>query len=233
MKNQVICKLKIHVRTPNETLVKIGNRGVAYQSDELFSHAPNIKLTFKQPYAKKLSGKEKRKASHFIVDILGSTDPTRAPEINAFKRQFGDDIIDDYNDDDNKYKLQYVIQNFLKTMEEEDNLVDFKPSNLPEPSPEKTEDHEIENDSQLNNDAVTQQYYNQYLPYYTKAADSQEIRGQRDHLIEKLNYMIHLLEEQQEEKTANITEELILYMFLGVFVIFVVDSFARAGKYTR
>ena len=49
----------------------------------------------------------------------------------------------------------------------------------------------------------------------------------------KLNYMIHLLEEQQDEKTDNVTEELVLYLFLGVFVIFVVDSFARAGKYTR
>ena len=49
----------------------------------------------------------------------------------------------------------------------------------------------------------------------------------------KLNYMIHLLEENKDEKTNNVTEELVLYMFLGVFVIFVVDSFARAGKYTR
>ena len=45
--------------------------------------------------------------------------------------------------------------------------------------------------------------------------------------------MIHLLEENKDEKTSNVTEELVLYMFLGVFVIFVVDSFARAGKYTR
>ena len=45
--------------------------------------------------------------------------------------------------------------------------------------------------------------------------------------------MIHLLEEQQDEKTDNVTEELVLYLFLGVFVIFVVDSFARVGKYTR
>jgi hypothetical protein len=52
-------------------------------------------------------------------------------------------------------------------------------------------------------------------------------------LMEKINYMIHLLEEQQNEKTNNITEEFILYTFLGVFVIFVVDSFARSGKYTR
>ena len=45
--------------------------------------------------------------------------------------------------------------------------------------------------------------------------------------------MIHHLEDQQDEKTDNVTEELVLYLFLGVFVIFVVDSFARAGKYTR
>jgi len=52
-------------------------------------------------------------------------------------------------------------------------------------------------------------------------------------VMEKINYMIHLLEEQQHEKTNNITEEFILYTFLGVFMIFVVDSFSRSGKYTR
>jgi hypothetical protein len=54
-----------------------------------------------------------------------------------------------------------------------------------------------------------------------------------DKLMEKINYMIHLLEEQQLEKTSNITEEFVLYSFLGVFIIFIVDSFARSGKYTR
>jgi hypothetical protein len=52
-------------------------------------------------------------------------------------------------------------------------------------------------------------------------------------LLEKINYMIHMLEAQQNEKTSHITEEFILYTFLGVFIIFVVDSFARSGKYTR
>jgi F0F1-type ATP synthase assembly protein I len=42
-----------------------------------------------------------------------------------------------------------------------------------------------------------------------------------------------MLEAQQNEKTSHITEEFILYTFLGVFIIFVVDSFARSGKYTR
>lgn len=52
-------------------------------------------------------------------------------------------------------------------------------------------------------------------------------------VIQKLNYITHILEDIQMEKTSNITEEVILYSFLGVFVIFVVDSFAKAGKYYR
>ena len=54
-----------------------------------------------------------------------------------------------------------------------------------------------------------------------------------DSLMEKINYMIHMMEEQQHEKTGNITEEFILYTFLGVFIIFIVDSFNRTTKYTR
>jgi hypothetical protein len=52
-------------------------------------------------------------------------------------------------------------------------------------------------------------------------------------LMEKLNYMIHLLEEQQKEPTQNIMEEFALYSLLGIFMIYIVDSFARVGKYTR
>ena len=42
-----------------------------------------------------------------------------------------------------------------------------------------------------------------------------------------------MLEQQQHEKTENITEEFILYSFLGIFVIYVCDSFSRGGKYIR
>ena len=52
-------------------------------------------------------------------------------------------------------------------------------------------------------------------------------------LLSKLDYIVHLLEEQRGEKTNHITEELVLYLFLGIFIIFVLDSFARASKYVR
>jgi hypothetical protein len=59
------------------------------------------------------------------------------------------------------------------------------------------------------------------------------IEPNQDVLLKKINYMISLLEEQQDEKTNNVTEEVILYSFLGIFIIFIVDSFAKVGKYVR
>jgi hypothetical protein len=79
---------------------------------------------------------------------------------------------------------------------------------------------------------VADDYYRQYVPYFDRI--NQTGSGlSKDELIQKLDYMIHLLEEQQETKTNTVTEEVILYSFLGVFVIFVLDSFARASKYVR
>jgi hypothetical protein len=63
--------------------------------------------------------------------------------------------------------------------------------------------------------------------YSTSSSDTNQV------LIDKLNYMINLLEEQQDERTNNVTEEVILYSFLGIFIIFVVDGFARVTRYTR
>tara|TARA_Y100000816_G_scaffold289836_1_gene277159 strand:+ start:29168 stop:29869 length:702 start_codon:yes stop_codon:yes gene_type:complete len=57
--------------------------------------------------------------------------------------------------------------------------------------------------------------------------------GGGDPLIDKLNYVINLLEEQKDDKTSRVNEEIILYFCLGIFVIFIVDSFTRLGKYTR
>ena len=136
------------------------------------------------------------------------------------------------------------VASFLKTMDggdDDSDLENFEPPtkmnevrNVKVPDQTDLDPNGVEiNSENAQYNAVTENYYKQYLPYYTRAADSQALQGERDILIEKLNYMTQLLESQQEEKTSNITEELILYMFLGVFVIFVVDSFARAGKYTR
>jgi hypothetical protein len=59
-------------------------------------------------------------------------------------------------------------------------------------------------------------------------------RQEMDKIWEKLNYMTLLLEEQRIERTNFITEEFVLYMFLGIFMIYIVDGFSRtSGKYVR
>lgn len=93
-----------------------------------------------------------------------------------------------------------------------------------------------------------QRYMPNYSDMYNKGGNSSQYYGssganspsfasfsgdKNDVLIEKLNYMIKLLEDQQDERTGNVTEEVILYSFLGIFVIFIVDSFAKIGKYVR
>ena len=50
---------------------------------------------------------------------------------------------------------------------------------------------------------------------------------------EKIDYVIHLLESQRDMRTGSATEDLILYGFLGIFIIFVLDSFTRSAKYKR
>ena len=70
-------------------------------------------------------------------------------------------------------------------------------------------------------------YYNQVN--YNNSLDT----SSPDVLLQKLNYMITLLEDQQDERTNNVTEEVVLYSFLGIFIIFIADTFVRAGKYVR
>jgi len=106
-------------------------------------------------------------------------------------------------------------------------------------------------DSNYGNDNNAEEYYRKMLPGYNNPNNRQYYNSKsqtntphhasanmgdnfnNDLLLQKINYMINLLEEQQDEKTNNVTEEVVLYSFLGIFIIFVVDSFARVGKYVR
>jgi len=153
-----------------------------------------------------------------------------------------------------KKKSSSKVREFLEGMEEnseDSNLANFEENFNPPPQAEITREPDTvtetlpdsdnaigpEGFSKLSTEDASnlnyQNYYNTYVPYYSKPQNAANLHGSKDELMKKLNYMIHLLEENKDEKTQNVTEELVLYMFLGVFTIFVVDSFARAGKYTR
>ena len=60
---------------------------------------------------------------------------------------------------------------------------------------------------------LAKQYPYKY-PTHNSKSDMESINDkQTQSLMKKLNYMIHLLEEQKNEQTNNVTEELILYIF--------------------
>lgn len=57
--------------------------------------------------------------------------------------------------------------------------------------------------------------------------------GNDPKLLDKINYMIHLLEDQKNEKTNHTLEEFVMFTLVGVFIIYVLDSFSRSGRYVR
>tara|TARA_A100001015_G_C14710813_1_gene601956 strand:+ start:204 stop:770 length:567 start_codon:yes stop_codon:yes gene_type:complete len=141
--------------------------------------------------------------------------------IEGFSDNEDGDSLEDYNTEpQSKEKIEFPPNPIL--------------TKQPEDKEETDEFINVEGFSKLdNNKALNNNYYNNYIPYYSKTSNSSMVHGTSDELMSKLNYVVHLLEENKDEKTHNVTEELVLYLFLGVFVIFVVDSFAKVGKYTR
>ena len=114
----------------------------------------------------------------------------------------------------------------------------------PSPNYDNTDNLDLNDYSNYGNSKSIEEYYKHIIPGYQKQVNrpyynlNQPQREQsevpsQDVLLNKLNYMISLLEDKQDEKTNNVTEEVILYSFLGIFIIFIADTFVRVGKYVR
>ena len=137
-------------------------------------------------------------------------------------------------------KIEQQIMSKTQPSNDGDRLADFKLSDTPPPPPPPPPPP-IQNQFvrtpvsySKNNGSSFSQSYNSTTPYYQGlTAKGPALSHTSPQLMEKLNYMIHLLEEQQKEPTQNILEEFALYGLLGIFMIYIVDSFARVGKYTR
>ena len=109
----------------------------------------------------------------------------------------------------------------------------------PQPNFEGSDNLDLNDYSNYGDNKSNDEYYKRVIPgyknnvvnkpYYNVAQESHS----PDLLLQKLNYMITLLEDQQDERTNNVTEEVVLYSFLGIFIIFIADTFVRAGKYVR
>jgi len=171
--------------------------------------------------------------------------------------------IDDtnYMNDTRSNRVNEIINQMSNVTPDNDgnNLSDFKPPPMPEtnnrkdiPTPsvsDTRDDTSIKIPKPLSNPFINTKpldelnsyqtvYENQakpLQPYYSKmvSGNNSSIPAYDGRISEKINYMIHLLEAQESERTANVTEEFILYTFLGVFMIYICDSFSRGGRYVR
>ncbi len=217
---------------------------MALQYSFIENSESNTERTKTKKHCRTLRKKHKKKPSSKIDNLLNSLSLTQqnmkegfregmtreSPSKRALSIGNDDDDTDDENDLGNFEPLAGPTSSKVINRGGESQY-------MSQPTGEYDTDEDVvkEHFAQLPLGEVTAtDYYKQYVPYYTQMQGAEEdVHTNKDALMTKLNYMIHLLEEQQDEKTENVTEELVLYLFLGVFVIFVVDSFARAGKYTR
>lgn len=105
------------------------------------------------------------------------------------------------------------------------------------PMPVSDDDLDVNDYKNYGDHKTHDEYYRKVIPGYStgpvQAVPSGPGPYSSDVLMQKLNYMISLLEDQQDERTNNVTEEVILYSFLGIFIIFIADTFVRAGRYVR
>jgi hypothetical protein len=137
----------------------------------------------------------------------------------------------------------------LESMANMNNDVLFRTlGRAPQPNYEGDTDLGLNDYSNYGDEKKNEEYYKRILagypqkknekinltnkPYYNQV--NYQLPNSEDNiLLQKMNYMITLLEDQQDERTNNVTEEVILYSFLGIFIIFIADTFVRAGKYVR
>ena len=101
---------------------------------------------------------------------------------------------------------------------------------------ESNDTHDL--DQNFMTEQQSKQYYRKLMGNYPNTTSVSQLpstmnSNSSDPVMAKLNYLIGLMEEQQSEKTDSVMEDTVLYSFLGVFIIFIVDSFVRVGKYVR
>jgi hypothetical protein len=170
----------------------------------------------------------KNKIQKQIMELFETNEPTgyEHPKLTKTKQT---DILEDEDEAFDEFKPLPISQTRRAI---QNHIVKEEPKKY-DPNINDDEDVTHEQFTSLNHKVPQTSYkqaYQEHIPYYTQQANYNE---QQTQLLQRVNYLVHLLEEQQEEKTDNVVEELILYSFLGIFTIFMVDSFTRVGKYSR
>ena len=183
-----------------------------------------------------------------MSSLVTTAAPVNYEEDNIEKKQISKKNHTYKNKDVSKKIDKEMLEQLYKSDNSDsdlDNMGDFIPVQKPlqninlshasHTSPIQYNDNKVD-ETTYNNLQNTQgiDMYKEYINNYNNYVSPRpEINNTNNELLKKLDNILYLLEEQKEEQSHLITEELILYVFLGVFVIYVLDSFVRVGKYVR
>ena len=201
-----------------------------------------------------VSGDQPKKRVPTIRKTMKKTTPTiETDDYDSTETMYNNMMIDDDEQNTRNIKVNELLEKMssLKTNDDGDYLENFTPLSYPEQGQEvKVENSILPSDYSMKRRHVTNTNFTAdkpsnihsdfnrvydattSKPFYTTGTGLGK-ESKNDKITDRLGYIVHLLEQQQNEKTDNVLEECVLYVLLGTFVIFVVDSFSRGGKYIR
>ena len=143
----------------------------------------------------------------------------------------------DYKNNDLETKIKSeknkIDKNTLMTLQQ--GTLEESPTNITEMHKNLKE----ENDNELSNFYKTESDIKVSPQYKTNdymimnAIEPTKSTNTNKDLIVKMNKILEMFEDQKEIKTTQKNEEIVLYCFLGVFIIYIMDSFVSIGKYSR
>jgi hypothetical protein len=188
----------------------------------------------------------KKKSAHNKTQKQNQLSNYNSKKVNSVLNQihnnseFMDDNVDDSNMGDYIFPPKPESSSANK-LNRHNNIESFTSDNI---SPQYDANMDLNNIKTVYEDEqLKERYYNNthsqiYNTNNTNNTNSavnnnKYVQVNNEQLLQKMNYMIQLLENNTSEKTNNVTEEIILYSFLGIFMIFIVDSFSKTGKYVR
>ena len=138
------------------------------------------------------------------------------------------------NDLENKIKSEKtkLDKNTLMTIQQ--GSLQESPTNVVDIHKNLKEDSDVELSNFYNSEIKVPPQYktNDYMILNTTNTIEPK-RHTNQELLDKMNKILEMFEDQKEIKTGQKNEEIVLYCFLGVFIIYIMDSFVNIGRYSR
>jgi hypothetical protein len=204
----------------------------------------------------------KKRSAHSRTQKMYSKENFDTNKVNSVLEKIHNNLESDDDDDKDNFnpppKAESMGVQKTMVLPQKEQMMNMTSNNdvmfrtlgrSPQPNYENTDNLDLNDYTNYGDDKTNEEYYKRVMPGYTKSMEKNIVNKPyhsignynnntsemptQDVLLKKLNYMITLLEDQQDERTNNVTEEVVLYSFLGIFIIFIADTFVRAGKYVR